>query len=65
MKKTNRKRLELQREMVKALMAAIPAENLKYVQGGSPELETAFSCPDDSCPPGSWWTTCSGGGARQ
>ena len=40
MKKTNRKRLELQREVV-ALLTAIPAANLKYVQGGTIEDGTA------------------------
>ncbi len=60
MKKTNRKRLELEGEVV-ALLAALPAANLKHVQGGTIEVTTEFltyscigkcstSCIADGCP---------------
>ena len=55
MKKINRKRLELEREVLKALMAAIPTENLKGVQGGvethSVIVPCSFSCVADACGP--------------
>ena len=51
MKKSNRKRLELEREVVKVLMAAIPAANLKYVQGGSRATCSNKSCVKSGCPP--------------
>jgi hypothetical protein len=51
MKKTKRKRLELEREVVVQL-AAIPAANLKHVQGGSFEALTEqlnTSCIVNNC----------------
>jgi hypothetical protein len=58
MKKIKRKRLELERDVVKVLMAAIPPANLKHVQGGTVEMVTviscdvpcSYSCKADSCP---------------
>ena len=60
MKKTNRKRLELEREVLVRL-AAIPTANLKHVQGGTlvtlatfiscVNFPCSYSCVADSCPP--------------
>jgi hypothetical protein len=59
MKKTNRKRLELEREVL-ARLAAIPAANLKHAQGGGVIIIDSLlcsyiggcsnSCVADSCP---------------
>jgi hypothetical protein len=48
MKKTKRKRLELEREVV-VLLAAIPAANRKYVQGGTVEELPASEVLGMSC----------------
>jgi hypothetical protein len=57
MKKTHRKRLVLEREVLVRL-AALPTANLKYVQGGTTEtivlvssidVPCSYSCAADGC----------------
>ena len=54
MKKTHRKRLELEREVLVRL-AALPTANLKHVQGGtivivsSIDVPCSYSCVADGC----------------